>query len=171
MARIYLALGTNLGDRMQNLREALRQVRESVRLTAVSRVYETEPWGVIDQPRFLNMALEGQTELTPEELLSFVKGIERSLGRERGVRYGPRVIDIDILLYDEVVIQADGLEIPHPRMAERRFVLVPLAEIAPGAVHSVLGKSVRELLAQLPDDGSVWAMGGLEDDGQVRLDQ
>ncbi len=155
MPTIYLALGTNLGDREQNLRQALARLDAQVKINARSRVYETEPWGVTEQPRFLNMVVVGETELDAPALLQFLKTIERELGRTAGIRYGPRVIDLDILFYDRDLIRTPDLIVPHPRLAERRFVLVPLADLAPDLTHPQLGVSVRELLARLPDDASV----------------
>jgi len=145
---IYLGLGTNLGDRAENLRTALARLTEVVRVTAVSSVYETEPWGIREQPRFLNMAVGGVTELEPEALLAAVKNIEREMGRTDGVRYGPRLIDIDILLYDDRIVSMHGLVIPHPRLAERAFVLVPLAEIAGDVVPPGFDESVATLAAR-----------------------
>lgn len=151
MARLYLGVGTNLGDRMENLRAALVRLEPSMRVQSVSSVYETEPWGVTDQPRFLNLVVEGETELEPLALLDALKRTEREMGRGPGERYGPRVIDLDILLYDNLEFRSDRLEIPHPRLAERRFVLVPLAEIAPDIIHPGFKQSALELLQQLPD--------------------
>jgi 2-amino-4-hydroxy-6-hydroxymethyldihydropteridine diphosphokinase len=127
---VYLALGANLGDRLHNLRAAIERLRADVLVDRMSAVYETEPAYVIDQPRFLNMVLRGRTALEPASLLAVLKQIERDLGRAIGPRFGPRLIDLDILLYDDLVIATAELTIPHPRMAERPFVLVPLAEIA-----------------------------------------
>lgn len=155
MARVYLALGSNLGSRLQNLTDAVLRLAERVTVTRVSAVYDTEPWGVAVQPRFLNIVLEGETMLTPVALLTFLKHIEHVMGRRVTVRFGPRVIDLDILLYDDLIFKNDVLEIPHPRMAERRFVLVPLAEIAPDVQHPILKQSARELLQRLPDTGDV----------------
>ncbi len=155
MATTYIALGTNLGDRAGNLREALERLSKAVQIERQSAVYETEPWGVLDQPRFLNMVVAGETELTPSDLLHVLKQIEREMGRTAGPRYGPRVIDLDILFFDAEQIRTPELTIPHPRLAERRFVLVPLAEIAPDLVHPETGLAISRLLEKLPDDRSV----------------
>ena len=152
MRNVYLALGSNLGNRIGNLRDALHRLAPYLQLTRLSRVYETAPWGVAEQPRFLNLALAGETALTPHELLRALKTIERDMGRVETVRYGPRVIDLDILFYDNWVVQTNDLEIPHPRLAERRFVLVPLNDIAPTLLHPRLKQTVHELLRALPDD-------------------
>ena len=127
---VYLALGSNMGDRRGNLAAALQQLREMMEISAISSIYETEPVGYLEQARFLNMVCSGKTGLSAQELLKRVKEIEKSLGRQPTFRNGPRPIDIDILFYDDLRIAQDGLTIPHPRMAERAFVLVPLAEIA-----------------------------------------
>ena len=161
MVLVYLALGTNLGDREKNLREAIAHLSPQVTVTRESPVYETEPWGMQDQPRFLNMVVEGETALEPHALLDFLKRLERELGRTEGVRYGPRVIDLDILLYDDLVLSRDDLKIPHPRLAERRFVLVPLAAIAPDLLHPIEGVSIRALLARRADDHRVRLYGDL----------
>jgi 2-amino-4-hydroxy-6-hydroxymethyldihydropteridine diphosphokinase len=128
---IYLALGSNLGDRRAHIAAAVARLAPAVAVERVSSLYETEPAYVLDQPRFLNAALRGRTALEPAALLTLLKRIERELGRSAGVRYGPRVIDLDILLYGDQALTTEVLTIPHPRMAERPFVLVPLAEIAP----------------------------------------
>jgi len=155
MAVVFLALGSNLGNRLENLQHAVNRLAPFVQISHVSSIYETEPWGITEQPRFLNMVVEGETALAPEELLGALKTRERELGRTETVRYGPRLIDIDILFYDDLIYKSDALEIPHPRLAERRFVLVPLADIAPDLLHPSLRLTVRELLAQLPDTGDV----------------
>jgi 2-amino-4-hydroxy-6-hydroxymethyldihydropteridine diphosphokinase len=151
--RVYLGLGGNLGDRQLNLRQAAAALPESVRIARASRVYETAPWGYTDQPNFLNQVLEVETSLSPLELLGELKKIEAGLGRQQTFRYGPRLIDIDILFYGSRVLDAPGLQIPHPRLAERAFVLAPLAELAPNLVHPTLRKSVADLLAQVDRSG------------------
>lgn len=162
MTTVYLALGSNLGDRAANLSDAQRKLGAQVRLDRFSRVYETAPMYVTDQPAFLNMVVRGQTSLGPWELLRFVKGIEASLGREEGgLRFGPRPIDIDILLYGELVMYAPELEIPHPRIGERAFVLCPLADIAADLVHPGLGRTIGQLEESVPGKDSVVPLTGV----------
>ncbi len=148
-----IALGSNLvsgfGDREANLREAVRRLGEFGEVRAVSSFYDTEPVGYLDQPRFLNGALLLETELDPLDLLRGMLAVERGMGRVRGVEKGPRVIDLDLLLYGRVVLHTDELVLPHPEMQGRRFVLEPLAEIAPAMVHPVLGLTVAEMLERL----------------------
>lgn len=153
MHTIYLALGTNLGDRMDNLHRAVAALPPTVKVTALSSVYETPPWGYDDQPTFLNMALSGETELDPLALIAFLKKIETELGREKTFRNGPRIIDMDILFYDDLVFDQADLIIPHPRLHERAFVLVPLNDIAPEFVHPVQNRTVRDLLKDVDTKG------------------
>jgi 2-amino-4-hydroxy-6-hydroxymethyldihydropteridine diphosphokinase len=133
MARVYLALGSNLGDREANFHEALRRLRETPELTVVrvSRFIHSAPWGVTDQPEFLNAVLAAETTLAPERLLETVKAIERAMGRRPGPRWGPRLIDIDLLLYDRLQLRTPSLVLPHPEILNRDFVWGPLREIAP----------------------------------------
>jgi 2-amino-4-hydroxy-6-hydroxymethyldihydropteridine diphosphokinase len=149
MPTVYLSLGSNIGDRVKNLGRALELLEDAVQIQRVSSVWETEPWGLSDQPWFLNIVCRGETDLSPHQLIGLIEKIERQLGRRRTIRYGPRTIDIDILLYNERIVRDPGLEIPHPRLAERAFVLFPLSEVAPDAIHPATGKSVDEMLAEL----------------------
>ena len=142
----YLALGSNMGNRLAHLKNAVSNLPPQMEVKKKSLVYETPPWGYADQPAFLNMAVMVKTYLEPENLLSHIKRLETALGREPGFQNGPRVIDIDILFYDDVILDSPPLVIPHPRLHHRGFVLVPLNDIAPDLVHPVLGKLISELL-------------------------
>jgi 2-amino-4-hydroxy-6-hydroxymethyldihydropteridine diphosphokinase len=150
---VYLGLGANLGDRAHNLREGLRLLAPEVEVLAVSDLYETEPVGVLDQPRFLNAVCKGCTKLTPEALLDNVKRVERLVGRVAGERWGPRALDIDVLLYDTAVVDLANLHIPHERLAERAFVLRPLADLDPGLCVPLIEHTVAELLDSVDATG------------------
>jgi 2-amino-4-hydroxy-6-hydroxymethyldihydropteridine diphosphokinase len=148
---VYLSLGSNIGDREANLSAAVERLSApGLRVLRVSPVYETEPVDYTGQRWFLNLVVEAETGLFPMQLLARTAGIERALGRVRGVPKGPRTIDIDILLYGMAVVRSEVLEIPHPRMAERRFVLAPLADLAPDLRHPATRKTVREMLDAAP---------------------
>jgi 2-amino-4-hydroxy-6-hydroxymethyldihydropteridine diphosphokinase len=153
---VYLGLGSNLGNRQENLDTALEFLSQRMQIRKVSSVYETEPVGNTKQPRFLNLACQVNTRLTPEEILTLAKGIEFKMGRKPGKRNAPRLIDIDILLYGDRIIKTRKLKIPHPKLTERAFVLVPLAEIAPDAVHPGNGKTARELLKEVTETQGVF---------------
>lgn len=149
MTRVYLGLGSNLGDRYGRLIEAFDRLQAQVAIDAISSIYETEPWGYADQPRFLNAVCGGETELSPEDLLGCVKAIETDLGREPTFQYGPRAIDVDILLYGDAIVDQADFYVPHAHLHERDFVLAPLNEIAPQAVHPGLAKTIGVLSAAL----------------------
>jgi GTP cyclohydrolase-4 len=150
---VYLALGSNLGDRRGHLSAALQRLREIVDIQTISSVYETEPIGYLDQPRFLNMVCRGKTSLLPQALLQAVKSIEIAVGRQPTFRNGPRAIDIDILLYDTLILEQENLTLPHPRMTERAFVLVPFAEIAPEVIEPISGRTIQDLESSVSHEG------------------
>lgn len=151
MKRIYLGLGSNLGDREAHLRAAVAAMPPAgIEVLRVSPVYETEPVDYTDQPSFLNLVVEAQTRLFPRQLLARTARIERDLGRIRTIPKGPRTADIDILFYAGAVIRTPDLEVPHPRLAARRFVLAPLADLAPALRHPVTRQTIEELLAAAP---------------------
>ncbi|WP_420150700.1 2-amino-4-hydroxy-6-hydroxymethyldihydropteridine diphosphokinase [Spirosoma sp.] len=152
----FLLLGANLGDRVATLRRAVQLVTERIgTILLQSCLYETAPWGVTDQPTFLNQVIAVETELEPEAVLAQTQAIEQELGRVRLEKWGARIIDIDILYCDQRIIQTATLTIPHPYLHLRRFTLVPLAEIAPGFIHPILAKTTLDLLADCPDKNEV----------------
>lgn len=156
MATAYLCLGSNLGEREKNLTQALSLLSQEINLEKVSPVYETKPVGYKEQPLFLNLACQIITDLNPRELLRLAKTIERKMGRAPGRQINsPRLIDIDILFYDNRIIETQDLTIPHPRLPQRAFVLIPLADIAPKLVHPVLGKNIAELASNVQGTGGV----------------
>ena len=148
--KVFLGLGSNIGDKQDNLKRTIALLSEFVDVIKKSSVYETEPIGYKEQDDFVNMVVEVTTRLTPEELLFFVKEIEKKMGRKKTFVDAPRIIDIDILLYGDEIINETHLQIPHLRMHERRFVLLPFAEIAPNIVHPVKKRKIHELLLQIP---------------------
>lgn len=156
---VYLGLGSNMGNRQDNLDRALNLLSQRLRMGQVSSIYDTEPVGNTEQPRFLNLACQVFTSLAPAEMLTLAKGIELKLGRTPGTSNASRPVDVDILFYGEKVIKTRELAIPHPRLAERAFVLVPLGEIAPDLVHPVSGKTVRELLQAVTETQGVLKWG------------
>lgn len=144
---VYLALGSNVGNRAANLKAAIAALPPQMEVKAKSRVYETPPWGYTNQEKFLNQVVKARTYLEPEPLLKHLKRLEVALGRVPTFQYGPRLIDIDILLYDDLVFDSADLKIPHPQMHERGFVLLPLMDIAPDLVHPVKKQTIRQLIA------------------------
>jgi len=142
---IYLSLGSNLGDRLANLDGAVSRLVPGVEHIIPSPVYETMPWGYSDQPDFLNQCLAADTSLAPLDLLALCKDIEATMGRKETFRFGPRLIDLDILFYDNIILETPTLTIPHPRITERPFILIPLADIAPELIHPVLHKTIQQL--------------------------
>jgi len=156
MTLVYLALGSNVGNREENLREAERRLRQlAITVKHASSIYETAPVDYLEQPWFLNSVLEAETDLPPQELLHRMREIESAMGGQKPFAKGPRLIDLDILLYGDETIASPDLQIPHPRMLERRFVLVPLAEIAPAYRHPSWQDTVAELLQKTPDRSEV----------------
>jgi 2-amino-4-hydroxy-6-hydroxymethyldihydropteridine diphosphokinase len=160
--QVYLSLGSNLGERQANLAMALKLLSESVHIERVSSLYETEPVGHTEQPLFLNAICRAQTELGPLQLLSLIKGIEASLGRVPSFPNAPRPIDIDIILYGNLVIRTPELTIPHPRFEKRAFVLIPLLEIAPELRHPVSGHQIRDMATVVEGQDGVKKIGELE---------
>lgn len=157
---VFLSLGSNIGDRMANIITALDRLGQVGEIIAVSSIYETEPVDFTAQPWFLNCVVKLNTEKMPKQLLAAILKIEQSMGRRRLQKKGPRIIDIDILLFGSAVVDAEGLTIPHPSLHERRFVLEPMAEIDANLDHPALKRTVRELLAELPAGQAVRRVGG-----------
>jgi 2-amino-4-hydroxy-6-hydroxymethyldihydropteridine diphosphokinase len=147
---VFIGIGSNEGDREANCMKAIEHLKQKgIAARKASSMYETEPWGLKEQPKFINMAVEAETGLSPEELLKALKEVEKEMGRKETVRWGPRIIDLDILLYDDAVINMEHLHIPHPLLHKRDFVLLPLSEIAPDKIHPVLKKNIRQLKEEL----------------------
>ncbi|MFC2059371.1 2-amino-4-hydroxy-6-hydroxymethyldihydropteridine diphosphokinase [Chloroflexota bacterium] len=159
---VYLGLGSNMGNREGNLSKAVKQMGEKVIIKALSSIYETDPVGYEQQPKFLNAVISGTTELDPFDLLNFIKSLESALGRVPNFQNGPRTIDIDILFYDNIALNTPQLTIPHPRLAERAFVLVPLSEIAPDLICPLRQKKISVLLANVEDRDGVKRVGKLK---------
>ncbi len=151
--KLYLGLGSNLGDRQAHLDAAVAALAPSVRVLRRSAIYETAPWGYTDQPAFLNQVLEAGTDLEPKELLALLKATEKQLGRQTRFKNGPREIDIDILLIDDLVLNEDRLRVPHPGLYDRAFILTPLAEVAPELIIPGQKQTVKDLLAALDTSG------------------
>lgn len=150
---IYIALGTNIGDREANLQTAIDLMQRKATLVKESAIYITPPWGYADQPDFLNQVIEVNTRLEPLPLLRYLKSIEKKMGREKLIMNGPRLIDLDILFYGNRVVDCEALQVPHPRMGGRAFVLVPLNDIAPALIHPVLGINVGQMLTDVDTSG------------------
>ena len=148
--QIFLALGSNVGDKTGNIQKATLLLKKKVLSGKTANFYESKAAGFTDQDNFINTVIEGNTKLSPEELLDFVKKIEKKVGRVKRFHWGPREIDIDILFYDDLVYKKENLQIPHPRIQERDFVLKPLSDIAPNKIHPEINKSILELLKDLP---------------------
>lgn len=155
MAIVYLSLGSNLGTREKYLAQACEAIEKSFTRSRFSKVYETEPVDMVDQPWFLNQVAEFRTDLVPETLLEWVRVLETRAGRQRGIPKGPRTLDVDILLYDDWVLDVEELVLPHPRLEQRRHVLVPLAELAPDRILPVSQRTVLEALEQVTDKAQV----------------
>jgi 2-amino-4-hydroxy-6-hydroxymethyldihydropteridine diphosphokinase len=148
--RVFIALGSNLGDKHKNILDAVNYlIEEGVDIRKISSIIETAPYGLTEQPSFLNCVIEGYTELSPRKLLLLLLDIEKRLGRVRTIKWGPRTIDLDIIFYDDLVIDEPDLKVPHPDMKNRIFVLKPLVEIEPDFVHPIFKKSVKQLLEDL----------------------
>ncbi len=148
MSKVYISVGSNLGDREENIKEVIKLIDNHplIKIIKISPIYETEPVGFKDQDWFLNLVIELETSLLPQELLAILEEIEIKLGKKIERKWGPRTIDLDILLYDDIILDLPELQIPHKLMHERAFVLIPLAQIAPNVKHPMLNKTIKELL-------------------------
>lgn len=157
MSQVYISLGSNLGDREKNIQEAIKLINEqrSIKVINLSSNYETEPVGFKEQDWFFNVVIELETTLLPQKLLVVLKQVEAKLGKKTERKWGPRTIDLDILLYDDLILNSQDLQIPHKLMHQRRFVLIPLTQIAPNIKHPVLNKTMKELVAELSDESKV----------------
>lgn len=155
MKSIFLSLGTNVGDRLKNIKNTIIELKNILRVEKISYIYETEPWGYIDQNKFLNLCIQGSTNMSPQELLIEMKRLEEKIGREKTFQWGPRLIDIDILFYNDLVLQEEKLVLPHRGIEERAFVLIPLLDINPNFTHPIFNKSMLELSKNVSSDGIV----------------
>ncbi len=155
MTKVYLSTGSNLGDRLASLQLAVEALNNypGISVLRVSPVYETEPWGYLDQPHFLNQVVEIETEIPPADLLPVMKHLEKDMGRVPNFKNGPRVIDVDIILYGNQIVEQDGITIPHPSIAQRAFVLAPLADLIPHYIHPKLGVTITQLMEEIDCSG------------------
>ncbi len=153
MAQVYFSIGTNVGKRIENLLNAVRGLRNIIQNINISYVYETEPWGYQEQDSFLNVCLSGTTDLQPEDLLKKIKSLEREIGRDETFKWGPRKIDIDLLFYEDQIIDLEELKVPHQEIEERAFVLIPFMDINPQFVHPILKRNIEELASEIDSDG------------------
>ena len=153
MPIVHIGIGSNLTDKIFNCKDAIERMKQKgIAIKKISSMYETEPWGVKDQPKFINMAVEAETDLSPKELLNTLKGIEKEMGRKEGEKWRERIIDLDILFYNDMIMDNEELKIPHPLLHKRAFVLMPLSEIAKDKVHPMLKKSVSEIWEDMKGD-------------------
>lgn len=155
MGDVCIGIGTNLGNKAENIRKSVELLKEKCRIQKISSIYKTEPVGYKNQDWFLNCALLAKTGLKPNELLAFLRSIEKRLGRKEAIKNGPRIIDLDILFYDGLVVKSKNLTIPHPRLHERLFVLAPLNDICPNLVHQILHRTIKQLILDLEKSESV----------------